>query len=98
MQKSFVHIGGDVEERNAVTALLVCRARSLHLCRAALGEKGLKQLQRGLVAARHEHGCPLFGLLTMYQQGADAQRDFTDFHFHEHRHICSTPLQMLTCP
>lgn len=74
------------------------QGRWLHLCRGALGEKGLKQLQRGLVTARHEHGCPLFEFLSMYQQAADAQRDFTDFHFQEHRHICSTLLQILTCP
>lgn len=74
------------------------QSRSLHLHRAASRAKDLKQLQRGLVTARHENDCPLFGFLTIFQQDADAQRDFTDFHFHEHRRICPTPLQMLTCP
>lgn len=71
--------------------------RSLHPHRAASRAKDLKRLQRGLVTARHKNGCPLFGFLTMFQQDADAQRDFTDFHFHEHTRICPTPLQMLTC-
>lgn len=96
MRKSPTHIGGDVQECDAETAPLVCKA--LHLCRAASREKGLKQLQRGMVTARHEHNCPLYGFLSVCLQGADTHRDFTDFHFHEHRHICLTPLQMLTCP
>lgn len=72
MRKSPTHIGGDVQECDAETAPLVCKA--LHLCRAASREKGLKQLQRGMVTARHEHNCPLYGFLSMCLQGADTHR------------------------
>lgn len=81
--------------RDSCTGL---QSTSLHLCRAALREKGLKQVQRGLVTAGHEHGCPRYGFLSVCPQGADTHRGVTDFHFCEHRHICLAPLQMLTCP
>lgn len=50
------------------------QSTSLHFCRAALGEKRPKQLQRVMVTARHEHNCPLCGCLSVCLQGADTHR------------------------